>query len=282
MNILKKFWNRKFIAWHRSIQSKNPTLAKMLWKFKFDQGIRTIKIYRIYNYIRDEKHLLHLLPKEVVRYDTYQELSFDLKIIAEFKRFREGLNNEEYFPDYVAKYIRRDKKLLNYCFENGHAVLSAADDTKMYTKFSKKLKEIGVDLPDLNVHEYNKKLKELLECKDKYGRHFHLAYQNDKELILIAEINRYDVMRELGAGKWCIVQSHEHWDNYVKDGFSQFIIWDYNVLPSHGNHCFGVTINDQHIYPVHIFDHFNEKRNSGVLFKYLLNIKERLQRYAKN
>ena len=277
MNIFTKFWNRKFLAWHQSIQSKNPSLAKLMYRFKFEEKISSKKIYNVYEYVRLEKHLLHLLPKDVVNYKSYQQLKIDLHVIAQFKRFREFYQDDECFPYYVAKYIRKNDKLLKQCFARFSEVTKISE-CKGFKKFQSQLNDLGIAIPNLHIQAYNSKLEELKALKEKYHRHIEICYQNDNDLVLIAEIGRFEIMNEIGSPEWCITQKYDHWEKYVEEGNSQYIIWDFNVLPSHNNFCYGVTMHDRHVYPIHVFDHWNKQRNSGIVFKHLLKIKEHLVR----
>lgn len=235
----------------KDLLKKNPNLFGTFLNFRFnpDENIPISSIIKVINWINTYKQLISNLSKNIVDYDTFEELEDD---ISHLNRMR--IVNEFYkslykkMRDEISNLNKDDKDELDnivYSFmimpeekRNGFIPL------KYFKMNNIKLSDFKKSLIDFIENgklkfETNTILDKLKDCEG-----YEILY--NKGNILLIRTNNKDTVVKLGSQKWCIVYSSENYAEsyYGKNTFNtQFILWNFNLPEYISKSQFGITLN---------------------------------------
>lgn len=198
------------------------------------------------DYIQNNKQQIkQYLPKDLIKYDTFEELTDDItkmKREVKIKKFVNKLKgelrrnfdfNDEELKTYIIELIdNKDESELNDFIKRSSSYATIDDLKRGLSKIVKG----GED-----VSEYERYVRTLLN--EKYPKGHEVIY--DKNGILIITLYNKEGIKELG-GDWCIVNNQEtYYDSYCNplNGWTQYLVFDFNKIKSDPKSLFGVSID---------------------------------------
>lgn len=202
-------------------------------------------LYGLYNYIKTQINITDYLPKNIIKYDSFENLIDDITKAQDdilinnfykniYTKLRKDIDiKDEKIKDIILKYIKLP--------EEAKKTMTPLVD---YKNKGKK----GMDyINDLNVfveklsHDRENTLKEI----KKHGDNIEVVY--DKNDILIIRTFDKKAIKEFGSQRWCIVYAQEsYYNRYCNplENMTQYIIFDFNKPSTDPNSLYGVSIND--------------------------------------
>ena len=252
--------------------NNKPNYIPVFIKF-YTEGVDINRLFEMFDYLNANKYILDILPKNIVEYENFEDLEDDIttakhdykfnKIIKDlYPEMREPLiaaanknhDIKNIIVDFADKLDKDKKKVAEL-----NKTENITDPEKMHKVSFPPLKYF-INLPINNndmIREFIGMVKDYLQNdlggeKDKvmaivkkFGNKVKVVYDDHNVLVLNTE-DRLAV-KALGSQKWCIVYSDSHFENYcgAKTMNTQYIIYNFNVIPSSNYSLFGITIDKE-------------------------------------
>tara|TARA_R110000772_G_scaffold3193_4_gene11545 strand:+ start:13816 stop:14721 length:906 start_codon:yes stop_codon:yes gene_type:complete len=254
-----KYREERFNKWTSSFKNKNPHYFKLFTHF-YGQNIRVDTMMELFNDLKQYKKSLYLLPRNVIQYKNFFDLSSDLEVyVSEY----DDLCDIPYVRKYFRKLYTSDQhKMVNKSLtHNGEPFARILYKTKKLKGFIKFLKEH--DLPPLGdgyMADRKKYIENYILLLKQNGCKILYNYNN----IVISKVPNYKSMRMVGISSWCIKKKGE-WENHIEKKDTQLIIKDFNrVIDA----TFGITLTKR-FEVKHIYDEDNCSRYESSTKKYM-------------
>lgn len=220
----------------------------------------------LFDLIKTQKNLRDFLPKDIVKYDTFEELSDDITkaqddiIVSNFyKNIYSSLRNtinikEEKTKETILSFVRLPEE-------------TKKSMTPMADYKNKSGKEYINDLSNF-VEKLNNSKEATEESIKSYGDKVETVY--DKNNILVIRTFDKKAIKEFGSDRWCIVYSQDsYYGSYCNpmQNMTQYIIFDFNKPSTDNKSLFGVSVNDSGTAG---YGASQDKANNGVNFHDLI------------
>ena len=236
----------------KKLLKSNPNYIGLFTKFYFGPEKIPIKVMDddkyftsltgLLNLINKQTNLGTFLPKDIIKYDTFEELSDDITTAQDDI----VINN---FYKNMYSNLRNDINLKDETTRNTILSYAKLDDEakKSMTPMITYRKKSGQDYID-DLTEFVETLgssKEAIKKKiEDLGNKVEVVYDNNNVLA----VRTFDkkAIKELGSKRWCIVYAQDQYYNSycspLRD-MTQYIIFDFNKPSTDNNSLFGVSIN---------------------------------------
>jgi len=233
---------------------QNPNYVGLFTKFYFGEEKVPIKfsdndkyydsLTGLLNLIKKQTNLNDFLPKDIVKYDTFEELSDDITKAQDdilinnfYKNIYTNLRNDINIKDEITR-----NTILSY--------IKLDDETKksmtpMYDYKEKSGREYISDLTEF-VENLNSSKKGVLSKIKSLGDKVQVVY--DKNNVIVVRTFDKKAIKELGSKRWCIVYAQDsYYGSYCSPlkNMTQYIIFDFNKPSTDSNSLFGVSINKE-------------------------------------
>ena len=228
--------------------NKNPGYIYQFTKWRYYDKIPMDDIEKVIDVVKNNKNVIDLLKKNLIKYVKFEELTDDLTE-ANYKAVVNKFLTEAIWYKSLRKNIK------DYLSENKEKSGIIIDFIKLETKLQKeflstlkyyKLNNVTADSffdemekfiekKSLRSDEIYKKLKEK-------GDKLKIVYNKDNVIIITTRDK--ETVKEFGSQKWCIVYSDNYFNSYIGlKATQQYICLNLNLPNSNYNSLFGVTIN---------------------------------------
>ena len=228
--------------------NKNPGYIYQFTKWRYSDKIPMDDIEKVIDVVKNNKNVIDLLKKNLIKYVKFEELTDDLTE-ANYKAVVNKFLTEAIWYKSLRKNIK------DYLSENKEKSGIIIDFIKLETKLQKeflstlkyyKLNNVTADSffdemekfiekKSLRSDEIYKKLKEK-------GDKLKIVYNKDNVIIITTRDK--ETVKEFGSQKWCIVYSDNYFNSYIgSKATQQYICLNLNLPNSNYNSLFGVTIN---------------------------------------
>jgi len=228
MKIVEKYKEYKFNNWSDTFKNKTPHYYKLFCKF-FSQGIPLKKLIELYDFIQDNKHYVYVLPKNLIIYNSFYELSKDIHLIDDFSSFYDSVLENKDFPRKVWNSLSKDDKKKIFYLKK-----SLPRSFKEYNTFTKFIDDNDIKYSYYNNDKLYKYTKKLLS-----GKNTKIKY--DKDGMLVATVD-YEAFKKVTSKKWCIKKKGE-WKKYVSKKKKQYVVIDFNYFNTYSYHKIAFTVN---------------------------------------
>jgi len=204
----------------------------------------------LFNFIKKHKNLNDYLPKNIIDYNTFEELSDDIRIAQDdiivndfykniYSSLRKDINiKDQNVKDTILKYV-------NLPDETKKGMTPLVD----YKNQGKSGKEYINDLNNF-VNKLGHDREYILDEIKKYGDKVQIVY--DKNNILVIRTFDKSAIKEFGSDRWCIVYAQDsYYYNYCNplNNMTQYIIFNFNKPSTDANSLYGVSINSSGTTP---------------------------------
>lgn len=238
----------------------------MLTLFHLKDKLTIEDITSLYNYIKQNKESVKLLPKPIFNYQRYRDLRADLDRIEKQKsvrqlykelpsKLKQEVNNLkdvelEKFNDVGLKFIKLEdnqKKFFKKTISGYNNINDLIDRLNAYV--------ISIENGEDMISVYNK-----IENTD--GA--EVVHVDKEKNILIAFIRKFDASMKLGCTtSWCITRDRHYWTDYKKGGNAYFFIWDFNYSSENPEYLVGTAYNKDN--PSNSQTHIKNNQSANLL-----------------
>ena len=248
-----------FLSDIKLLLKSKPNLIYNFFKYGVEQNIPLeddlnnygTSLKGLLDYINNNKQRVKSLPKNLIDYDKFEDLSDDIthlndkssitKFIKDlYPIFRKELNNymdkseenEKWVTEIISYYnsLDEDRKSLlppmKYYKENNLSVIDYLNDIMKFTSSDKDSE--GLD-------------ESILEDILKYD--VEVIFNENNKIVL--RTYDLDFIIDYGSPKWCITYAPStYYNTYVSPlkGFTQYIVIDYSVISSSAEHKYGISV----------------------------------------
>ena len=271
-----------FENWFNTYKHSNPNYYKFFYKHwkngENTSDIKNLMSYLVNQSIRQRFHYGRLdfftLPKNIFNYKDFQELKRDTEIIQNLNRFKFCLSES----DIPSKYL---KQLNDIDWRNMTDFVSLHEIQrsrrfKTYNTVNDFFNRCNIELRLDNetlFKDYARLVEQTHGCKLIHA----------KNNVVVVRVKTFKAMKKVGIDSWCITNTKKYWNKYVRFNCNQFIIADFNFLPTGPKSYISFTRRkiisilpkriksakyNSHIYP-YMFDAYNNGATFYQLEKYI-------------
>ena len=228
--------------------NKNPGYIYQFTKWRYSDKIPMDDIEKVIDVVKNNKNVINLLKKNLIKYVKFEELSDDLTE-ANYKAIVNKFLTEAIWYKSLRKNIK------DYLSKNKEKSGTIIDFIKLETKLQKeflstlkyyKLNNVTADsfFDEMENFIEKKSLRsdEVYSKLEERGDKLKIVYNKDNVIIITTRDK--ETVKEFGSQKWCIVYSDNYFNSYIgSKATQQYICLNLNLPNSNYNSLFGVTIN---------------------------------------
>jgi hypothetical protein len=228
--------------------NKNPGYIYQFTKWRYSDKIPMDDIEKVIDVVKNNKNVINLLKKNLIKYVKFEELSDDLTE-ANYKAIVNKFLTEAIWYKSLRKNIK------DYLSKNKEKSGTIIDFIKLETKLQKeflstlkyyKLNNVTADsfFDEMENFIEKKSLRsdEVYSKLEEKGDKLKIVYNKDNVIIITTRDK--ETVKEFGSQKWCIVYSDNYFNSYIgSKATQQYICLNLNLPNSNYNSLFGVTIN---------------------------------------
>ena len=244
IKILKKYGETKlnyesYKKIYDLIKSKfnKLTYFGQMTKFFFEQKIAIEEIETLLEWLNKNRKKL---PKNVLNYDTFEEINDDITKIENKIKSKKVYNLLPSNLKRKVSYI--DIDFLERAVEIER--LDILDDFKIKVSTIKDVDYLYVRMDEfIEYYSDDVSFYSLPIRLERYDT--EIKFIDKEKKIIIAEIFDYEASKDLGSRNWCIQYSESRWRTYTRGGRKQYFIWDFSKKRSDSNYAIAFTTNSR-------------------------------------
>lgn len=228
--------------------NKNPGYIYQFTKWRYSDKIPMDDIEKVIDVVKNNKNVIDLLKKNLIKYVKFEELTDDLTE-ANYKAIVNKFLTEAIWYKSLRKNIK------DYLSENKEKSGIIIDFIKLETKLQKEFLSTlkYYKLNNVNADSFFDEMEKFIEKKSlrsdeiyknlkEKGDKLKIVYNKDNVIIITTRDK--ETVKEFGSQKWCIVYSDNYFNSYIgSKATQQYICLNLNLPNSNYNSLFGITIN---------------------------------------
>lgn len=225
----------------------NTSYLGLFTSFYYEQNVSYDDLEKLFDFLKS--NLSNKLPKNPLKYSSYEELIDDVQNIKKDNNVKKVINELPSIQrSFLPNNIKENDELYDMLYE-----ISLINNKGFFKKISK-----AHSLEDFKnlIEDYVSKYKNgssydsiisILENEFNNDQ-YELVLENEDDNKLVLLIKDYKVLKKLGSTNWCIVNSMSTYLSYI-DSYNEFrhqyIIWNFNEEVGTRYYMIGITVSEK-------------------------------------